>query len=246
MRWVLGIGFCLTASLAAAAPPSQSPRPVARPPTPMATPVTPIESVGVTNSLRPRPRPAKVDRAVKEARKLREKGAVCQDLALQGEEIGAVSGKLPGCGLTEGIRLREVAGVRLSQPAVTDCATAKALKKWVEKGLKPAVGQKGGGVEKLRVFASYSCRTRNSQKGAKISEHGKGRAIDIGGIILQDGQEITVLQDWGKGSEGKILKKAHKSACGPFGTVLGPNSDRFHKDHFHFDTARYRSGSYCR
>jgi hypothetical protein len=38
----------------------------------------------------------------------------------------------------------------------------------------------------------------------------------------------------------------HKAACGPFGTVLGPNSNRFHQDHFHFDTARYRSGSYCR
>jgi hypothetical protein len=28
--------------------------------------------------------------------------------------------------------------------------------------------------------------------------------------------------------------------------VLGPNANSFHRDHFHFDTARYRSGSYCR
>ena len=45
---------------------------------------------------------------------------------------------------------------------------------------------------------------------------------------------------------GKALKKMHKIACGPFGTVLGPNANRFHRDHFHFDTARYRSGSYCK
>ena len=32
----------------------------------------------------------------------------------------------------------------------------------------------------------------------------------------------------------------------PFGTVLGPNSDRFHRDHFHFDMASYSSGAYCR
>jgi len=38
----------------------------------------------------------------------------------------------------------------------------------------------------------------------------------------------------------------HRAACGPFGTVLGPNADRFHQDHFHFDTARHRSGPYCR
>jgi len=28
--------------------------------------------------------------------------------------------------------------------------------------------------------------------------------------------------------------------------VLGPEAARYHQDHFHFDTARYRSGSYCR
>jgi len=30
------------------------------------------------------------------------------------------------------------------------------------------------------------------------------------------------------------------------GTVLGPEANRFHRDHFHFDTAEYRSGPYCR
>ena len=33
---------------------------------------------------------------------------------------------------------------------------------------------------------------------------------------------------------------------GGFGTVLGPESDQFHQDHFHFDTARHRGGPYCR
>jgi hypothetical protein len=42
------------------------------------------------------------------------------------------------------------------------------------------------------------------------------------------------------------MRRMHRGACGPFGTVLGPEADRYHQDHFHFDTARYRSGSYCR
>jgi hypothetical protein len=58
--------------------------------------------------------------------------------------------------------------------------------------------------------------------------------------------ELTVLDDWNSGREGRILREAHSSACGTFGTVLGPNSDRFHRDHFHFDVASYRSGAYCR
>ena len=31
----------------------------------------------------------------------------------------------------------------------------------------------------------------------------------------------------------------------PAGTALGPNANRFHRDYLHFDTARYRRGSYC-
>jgi hypothetical protein len=38
----------------------------------------------------------------------------------------------------------------------------------------------------------------------------------------------------------------HKSACGPFGTVLGPDADKYHKDHFHFDVAKHGNGAYCR
>jgi hypothetical protein len=126
-----------------------------------------------------------------------------------------------------------------------DCGTAKALKKWLNKGAKPAVGSKGGGLSGLKIAAHYSCRTRNNIAGAKISEHGKGRAIDISGLTLNDGRTITVLEGWNNGDR-RTMRKAHKAACGPFGTVLGPDADRYHKDHFHFDTARHRGGSYCR
>ncbi len=96
------------------------------------------------------------------------------------------------------------------------------------------------------VIFGYACRTRNSQPGARISEHAKGRAIDIAAFKLHDGNELSVQDDWGKGRRGRVLRRLHESACGPFGTVLGPKSDRHHQDHFHFDTASYRSGAYCR
>jgi len=56
---------------------------------------------------------------------------------------------------------------------------------------------------------------------------------------------MTVLTDW-NGQYARQLRAMWEAACGPFGTVLGPEADRFHADHFHFDTADYRSGSYCR
>lgn len=173
-------------------------------------------------------------------------GSVCGDSTIKGTKISPIPGRIRGCGVRNPVKLTEIDGVGLTQPATIDCNTARALKAWVKDGVKPAVGRRGGGVKSLRVAAHYTCRTRNNRTGAKISEHGKGRAIDISGILLNDGSEITVLKGWRTQREGRMLRKMHKAACGPFGTVLGPDSDRFHQDHFHFDTAQYRSGSYCR
>jgi hypothetical protein len=172
------------------------------------------------------------------------KGSVCGDPAIRGTTIPPIAARIKGCGLADGVRITSVAGVKLSTPADIDCTTAKALKAWVTGGAIPAVGKRGGGLSTLQVAASYACRGRNNQKGAKISEHGKGHAIDISGLVLANGTSVSVLKGWGSDAHGKALASMRKSACGPFTTVLGPGSDRFHSDHLHFDTARGR-GPYC-
>lgn len=190
-------------------------------------------------------------KAEKEARKSSgkskrelQKGAVCGDITLQGEAIGNVPGK-GACGVPNAVRLRSVSGIKLSQGAVINCDTALALKTWVDKGLVPAFKPRGR-VAEIRVAAHYACRTRNNRAGAKLSEHAKGNAIDISAITLTDGQVYTVQDSWWRGRGKTPMRKAYAKACGPFGTTLGPNSDRYHQDHFHFDVARYRSGPYCK
>jgi hypothetical protein len=173
-------------------------------------------------------------------------GGLCGDPMLVGDVVGPVPGKLAGCGVSNAVSLRAVGDVQLSQPSTMDCNTAQALKTWIETGVKPAIGKQGGGVTKLRIAAHYACRTRNHKKGAKISEHGKGKAVDVSAIHLADGTVITLIDDWDRGKYSRALRQMHRAACGPFGTVLGPESDRFHKDHFHFDTASYRGGPYCK
>ncbi|WP_245781249.1 extensin family protein [Celeribacter neptunius] len=172
--------------------------------------------------------------------------ALCGVRDIRGQKLGRIPGQIAGCGVTEPVQVTELAGVRLSRPAVVDCTTAKTLRNWVEKDAKPVIGRLGGGLAELQVAASYACRPRNNQPGAKISEHGKGHAVDIAALRLRNGMVLSVQSGWNDPVQGKLLRRLHSSACGPFGTVLGPESDRFHKDHFHFDTARYRSGSYCR
>lgn len=181
----------------------------------------------------------------KEKAQISTKGSVCGSPLIRGEVIGKVNGN-GACGIESAVRVRSIGDITLSQSALMNCTTARTLKSWVIADAVPTIGKRGGGLSSLRVVAHYACRTRNSQSGARLSEHARGNAIDIAGFGLGNGKEITVLSDWGHGRNGRILRKLHKGACGPFGTVLGPKSDRHHQDHFHFDTASYRSGSYCR
>lgn len=204
------------------------------------------ERKGLFKSLRPIFRSRKVEKTARAQRQLLKKGAVCGDLAIQGDVVGRIKGTSRGCGVDNAVRVRSVSGVKLSTGAVMDCTTANALKSWMEGAAKPALSSSGGGLRSIRVASHYACRARNNQKGAKISEHGKGRAIDISGFVLNNGTEVSVLQGWGARAYSGPMRRMHQAACGPFGTVLGPNANRFHRDHFHFDTARYRSGSYCR
>ncbi|MDU9002343.1 extensin-like domain-containing protein [Sedimentitalea todarodis] len=196
-------------------------------------------------SARPWPRPPSIESQAMAKRKLRRKGAVCGDLKIQGENVGYVPGRIKACGIKDAVRVNTVAGVRLNPPALMNCRTATALRQWTELGLKPAFRQRGPVVE-VKVAAHYACRTRNNKRGARISEHGKGNAIDLSAFTMMDGEVITVLKGWGQGTTRKPLRKAYKRACGVFGTTLGPGSDGYHRDHFHFDTASYRSGPYCR
>lgn len=177
----------------------------------------------------------------------RASGNLCGVAGIEGQSIPAVTSNVRGCGIQNPVRVTAVDGVALSRAAVLHCDAARALHQWVRQGLKPNVGTMGGGVAELRVAAHYVCRTRNHRPNAPVSEHGKGRAIDISAIRLRNGEVMTILRDWRSARYGPILRAAHRAACGTFTTTLGPGSDGFHEDHLHFDVALRRGvGPICR
>ena len=221
-------------------------RPTAIAPTPQ-TSVAPVTSVTAAPPTPPKPRPENLVTSVaaattaempaaKSSKKKSKKGSVCGDSDIRGEALSAIPAKYKGCGLDEPVRVTVVSDVALNPAATISCDTAEALKKWVEVGMRPAFGNRK--VVELKVAASYICRTRNNVKGAKVSEHGRGKAIDISGFVMSDGTLWTVVDNY-----NSTIRKAHKAACGIFGTTLGPGSDGYHEDHLHFDVARYNSGT---
>ncbi|WP_170607305.1 extensin-like domain-containing protein [Ruegeria arenilitoris] len=224
-------------------------RPQLRPASPQevaaAARATDLPLLGPDISPKPFKRPKALEQQVLFKKRKLRKSSVCGEIEIQGKAVGSVSSRTKACGIKDAVQITSVSGVVLSRPSTMDCGTAIALNKWVDKSVKPTFKRRGPVVE-LQVAAHYACRTRNNRKGARISEHGKGRAIDISGFKMADGEVVTVLDGWRKNPSQKQLKKVWRGACGPFGTVLGPNSDRYHRDHFHLDTARHRSGPYCR
>lgn len=130
--------------------------------------------------------------------------------------------------------------------ATLQCPMVPATDHWVINSVMPAAKLYfDADVVELKVAASYSCRPRNGIAGGKLSEHGLANALDISAFRLSDGREIKVETGWnGTPAERAFLRTVHKGACRTFTTVLGPNADAFHRDHFHLDLARHgRAGS---
>jgi hypothetical protein len=45
--------------------------------------------------------------------------------------------------------------------------------------------------------------------------------------------------------ESAFLRRLHRGACGTFGTVLGPDANEAHRNHFHFDLAQRKRSAFC-
>src|SRR5262245_30692044 len=49
----------------------------------------------------------------------------------------------------------------------------------------------------------------------------------------------------GADAKSKFVTYLHEDACRHFGTVLGPNANEAHKDHFHLDMKKRRKSNFC-
>ncbi len=141
---------------------------------------------------------------------------------------------------------REVGGsqVAIAPAATLACPLVSALDNWIANGVEPAARRWfGQPVVEIKQISAYSCRSMNGQRGAPISEHAFGNALDVAAFTLADGRKITVREGWhGTPEERAFLHDVHASACRLFATVLAPGSNAFHYDHIHVDLARHASG----
>jgi hypothetical protein len=77
-------------------------------------------------------------------------------------------------------------------------------------------------------------------KAARMQRLGRGDDSRRKAIPVSAPREETRLP-----AEAQFLRRLHKGACGPFGTVLGPEANEAHRDHFHLDLAPRRRSAFC-
>jgi hypothetical protein len=135
-------------------------------------------------------------------------------------------------------------------PAVpqTTCALAAGFELWLRQGVQPAADALfGERVARIEHLGAYSCRRVYSRETGGWSEHSTGNALDIAAFVLADGRRISVRTDWdGGGEETVFLHRVRDEACKVFGTVLSPDYNAAHADHFHLDQAARGFGGFCR
>lgn len=121
-------------------------------------------------------------------------------------------------------------------PPVT-CPVAAALEIWRRDSVAPAARRiMGSEIARIEHLGAYSCRRMYGGRRGPWSEHATANAIDIAAFVLEDGRRISVLEDWnGDGPRARFLRSVRKGACTSFATVLSPDYNAAHADHFHLD-----------
>lgn len=126
------------------------------------------------------------------------------------------------------------------------CSVATSFASWAQYGVDRAARQIfGSPLARIETMGSYVCR--NVAGTARRSAHASADAIDVAAFVLADGRKISVLNGWNSGTkaEREFLRVVHGSACKRFGTVLGPNYNAAHRDHFHVE-AGHNGRPFCR
>lgn len=162
------------------------------------------------------------------------------------------------CGFDNAARIDRTS-VAVGEPFSLSCRAALSLAMWERHVLQQAAGvHLGTRVRSIEHLGSYACRNLYGEQGRHRSQHATADALDVSGFVLEDGRHVRVIADWPSSvpgavdgpapdmhvaldtAEARFLRAVHDGACRYFDAVLGPDYNRAHADHFHFDRGAAR------
>jgi hypothetical protein len=175
---------------------------------------------------------------VKAARAGRDPAACRAILTAGGVDYAEAPASASGfCAVKDALRV--TAGIAPLRPADAPmtCKEALAVVIWERQVVQTAAfAEFDQAVVGIDHYGSYSCRRIYGQPEGPVSEHALANAIDIAAFRLADGTTVSVLHDWNDpGPKGRFLHRVRDGGCKVFLTVLGPDYNAEHANHFHLD-----------
>lgn len=150
-----------------------------------------------------------------------------------------------GCNAINSVKLLDI-GTPVTNLGAMTCPLAAKFAAWARYGAQPAARLiMGSELVRIETFGTYACRNVNGNISGNRSEHAHSNAVDVAAFVFADGRRISVKDGWqGDDQARRFLRIIHESACKRFRTVLSPDYNAAHRDHFHFDMGG--KGTYCR
>jgi len=152
-----------------------------------------------------------------------------------------------GCGIPHGVVvLRGPTGITYDPPITVDCSFARVLgtvetivQEEAEKHLKTP-------IVKIGDLGGFACRPRNFKKGAAISAHAVGSALDLSAFHPKQGQPAIVDRDYDESPSSspaqddrrRFLRGVYRRLRqreADLTYIVGPDFNATHHNHFHLD-----------
>jgi hypothetical protein len=187
----------------------------------------------------------------------REDGDACRaELKASGYRFQAAPEKSQpdksGCGMPHAVMvIRGPTGILYDPPITVDCSLARALgsvEKIVQEEADTHLQQK---IVKIGNVGGYACRPRNFRKGASLSAHAFGTALDLTSFQPMRGATTVIDRDFDEQPRSTEAQDARRRFLrGVFSRlrrheadltyVVGPGFNANHHNHFHLDRGGWK------
>ena len=146
------------------------------------------------------------------------------------------------CPLTNVVRVQSTA-LEFNAPFTLSCPLLVRWLMFEHQALQPlALKHVGSPVTQVDHYGTFACRNVYGRETGRRSQHSTASAFDVAAFHFGNGETATVLDDWKDADDpanSAFLRDVHQAACRYFGTVLGPDYNQPHANHFHLDTSSF-------
>ena len=151
-----------------------------------------------------------------------------------------------GCGIPHAVIVtRGPTGIAYDPPIMVDCTMARALSSVETIVQEEAEAHLRSKIVKIGNLGAFACRPRNYKKGASLSAHAFGSAVDVASFHPAKGTPAVILRDYPESARStpaqddrrrflrQVFVRLRREADLTY--AVGPDFNAIHHNHFHLD-----------